>query len=129
MSVGSYRLMRQAAGRGWFAQIQVETVPGDPGVLWSVPLGDPESVHPPGYAAEVTAALAGAAGALAALQAAGVDTTGHTVHIRQLGILATDTEQTAIRAASAAATAAAFDTPATVAFDGTAWHCEIPQAG
>jgi hypothetical protein len=119
MSVGEYRLFRQAAGRGWFAQVRVEVLPGEPGAVWSVPPGAADSVQPDRHADLVAAALAGAEQMAAAFGDPG------TVHIRQLGVLESDTEESAVRAAAGAATARALGADGEVAFDGERWRAVV----
>ena len=112
-ATGEYRLKQQADGRGAYAHVRVENVPAaqrtDARVVWSVDPGDSASAQPARDPAAVRAALDGAAAALADLDRMGIDTHGSAVHITFVGINIADTEPTAVRAAAAAATAAAFD--------------------
>jgi hypothetical protein len=113
MATGEYRLFRQAAGRGAFAHVKVDVIgDADTGVpaqvVWAADPGDSTSAQPAHDSAEVAAALAGAAEAVEALRAVGVDTTGYRVEVTWLGINLVDTEPSAVRAAACAATADAF---------------------
>ena len=111
-ATGEYRLIRQAGGRGAYAHVRVEVVLTGQGtdarVVWFVDAADSASAQPAGDPAVVRAALDGATAALADLDRLGVDTRGSTVRITLVGINVVDTEPTAVRAAAAAATAAAF---------------------
>jgi hypothetical protein len=108
--MGEYRLFRQSGGHTGFAHVRVEVVEGTgrDTVEWAVDPADPGSAQPDRHAAEVDAALAGAADGLAALAALGIDTAGRTVRVTWLGVNLVDTEPTAVRAAACAATADAF---------------------
>jgi len=111
-ATGEYRLIRQAGGRGAYAHVRVEVVLTGQGtdarVVWFVDAADSASAQPAGDPAVVRAALDGATAALADLDRLDVDTRGSTVRITLVGINIVDTEPTAVRAAAAAATAAAF---------------------
>jgi hypothetical protein len=108
---GEFELKRQIHGAGAYAHVRVEVRPSGQGsdrVQWSVDPASRTSVQPAHWPEEVRATLDGAAAALADLDRIGIDTSGWTVHIVFLGVTEVDTEPTAVRAAAAAATVAAF---------------------
>ena len=104
-TTGEFRLARQIHGPGAFAHVRVEVRP-DPAGGVHLSVSDVQRRRP--NAAETRAALDGAAGALGDLDRQGVDTRGRSVHVTFVGITEVDTEPTAVRAAAAAATVAAF---------------------
>jgi hypothetical protein len=134
MADGEYRLFRQAAGRAGFAHVRVRvTTQPDTGrpaqALWAADPDDPTSAQPDQDSAEVSAALVGAADALDALPALGIDTAGRQVAVIWLGVNLVDTEPSAVRAATCAATAVAFDAGERfeIGYD-DGWHCRPRRA-
>jgi hypothetical protein len=120
--------------RGAFAHVKVDVIRGaDTGrpaqVVWAADPSDSTSAQPAREGAEVAAALAGAADAVEALRAVGVDTAGHRIDVTWLGINLVDTEPSAVRAAACAATADAFGVGDRfeVGYDG-GWHCRPRSA-
>ncbi|TQJ20378.1 hypothetical protein FBZ33_0574 [Micromonospora sp. A202] len=126
---GTFRLLRQAAGRTGFAEVRVKIGwdrAGQPGVVWGVDPLDDTSVQPERDPELARAAVEGAIIGLRAIAAMGFDVASTTVHLTWIGMNVVDTEATAVRAAACAATADAFGllNRFEVSGDAQGWRCE-----
>ncbi|GAA2683841.1 MULTISPECIES: hypothetical protein [Actinosynnema] len=106
---GEYRLRRQKGGIGYFGQVRVRVVAGDPvRVVWAVDPGDRSSLQPGSDREFTDAAVVGARDGLDLVARCGVELSGHVVEVVHAQLDLTDVEVSAVRAASAMAVAEAF---------------------
>ncbi|MGK8523026.1 hypothetical protein ACRS6B_16350 [Nocardia asteroides] len=106
---GEYTLQRQKGGVCYFGQARVQVLAGGPDVVWAVPPDDRTSLQPRHDAELIAAALAGARAGLELVRSLLPASRHERVAIVHAQLQLTDTEKSAVHAATALAVGRAFE--------------------